>query len=85
MPDTYRNKFTDSTKPQEYERQYEKHSYGEILWQIEQQHLLEFVREFRQSHSRIDYLDFAAGTGRVISFLEEHVDSALGIEISRFG
>lgn len=82
MPDTYRENFTGSTKPQEYDRQYEKHSYGEILWTIERQQLFEFVRRFRQSHSRIDYLDFAAGTGRVISFLEEHVDSAVGIEIS---
>lgn len=79
---SYRDKFIDSTKPQEYDRQYAKLSYGEILWKIEQCQLLDFLRGFRRGHPRIDYLDFAAGTGRVISFLDEYVDSAVGIEIS---
>ena len=82
MPNMYRDKFVELTKPQDYDRQYAKRSYGEILWNIEQHQLLGFLREFRRSHPRIDYLDFAAGTGRVISFLEDHVDSAVGIDVS---
>lgn len=82
MAETYRDKFIEPAKPLEYEEQYAKGSYGEIIGNIERQQLLEFIREFRKGHSRIDYLDFAAGTGRIISFLEDHVDSAVGIDVS---
>ena len=82
MSDTYRDKFIESTKPKKYERQYARRSYGEIIWTIEQGQLLDFLKEFRLNHPRIYYLDFAAGTGRVISFLEQYVYSAVGVEIS---
>lgn len=82
MSSTYRKNFVNSAKPLEYEKQYAKRSYGEIIWTIEKQQLLDFLLGFRQGKLRIDYLDFAAGTGRIISALEDHVDSAVGIEIS---
>lgn len=83
MDNTYREKFTEETKPQKYdEGEYAKQSYSSILWDVERQLLLEFLGEFRKDHSRIDYLDFAAGTGRIISALETEVDEAVGIEIS---
>jgi len=40
------------------------------------------LEEFRHTHRTVDYLDFATGTGRVISFLKDLVDTSLGIEIS---
>lgn len=83
MPDTYRYKFVEPAKPVEYEQQYAAGSYGEILWLIERQQLLEVIGQFRRDHSTIDYLDFAAGTGRIISFVEDHVDSAVGVDISQ--
>jgi len=82
MSRTYRNNFTKASKPLEYEQQYAKNSYGEIVWSIERKQLIDFVTEFRRGKSRIDYLDFASGTGRIIAALEDHVDSAVGIEIS---
>ncbi len=83
MKNSYRKKFIGKIKVSEYdEKQYKKHSYGELLWDIEQSQLLDFLREFKQNHSEIRYLDFAAGTGRIISFLEKHVNAAIGIEIS---
>jgi len=82
MSGTYRNNFTKSSKPLEYEQQYAKNSYGEIVWSIEKKQLIDFVADFRRGQSRIDYLDFASGTGRIIAALEDHVDSAVGIEIS---
>jgi SAM-dependent methyltransferase len=53
-----------------------------VLWEIEKDRLANLVDEFRRTHDRIDYLDFASGTGRVIQFMQHRVDSATGIEIS---
>ncbi|MCC6422982.1 MAG: class I SAM-dependent methyltransferase [Phycisphaerales bacterium] len=84
MTETYRKHFTDQAKATDYDsRQYAAGTYGEITWRMEQEQLAHFAAQFRQSHPWIDYLDFAAGTGRIISFMEEKVDSATGIEISQ--
>lgn len=82
MSNSYRKNFLKSTKPLEYDQRYAKHSYDEIIWSIEKRQLLDFVANFRRENSRIDYLDFASGTGRIIAALEDHVDSAVGFEIS---
>ena len=82
MKTSYRQQFTEQSKAGQYEAIYTETSYSEVLWQLEKNRLEAFIEEFRQSHSRIDYMDFAAGTGRVISMLEDKVDSATGIEIS---
>jgi hypothetical protein len=80
---TYRQQFARTSKAEEYDRvQYDPRSYSEVLWQIERDQLTELVDEFRRTHESIEYLDFAAGTGRVISFMEDKVDHATGIEIS---
>ncbi|MDD4352179.1 MAG: class I SAM-dependent methyltransferase [Candidatus Gracilibacteria bacterium] len=62
--------------------QFSRGSYGDILWRIERERLKLLIDEFRGSHAIVDYLDFAAGTGRIISFVENLVDTAVGIEIS---
>lgn len=62
---------------------YGLNSYSELLWQMEQVQLESIVKQMRQTHDKIDYLDFAAGTGRIISFMEDKVDTATGIEISQ--
>ena len=83
MSGTYREHFEEAGKAAAYDAaQYSAGSYGEIVWQIERAQLSAIVEQFRATHPRIDYLDFAAGTGRIISFLEDKVDSATGIEIS---
>ncbi len=64
------------------QQQYAGASYGALLWEIEQIQLGRVVAAFRKTHPKISYLDFACGTGRVISFLESRVDTATGIEIS---
>ncbi|MFH1921976.1 MAG: class I SAM-dependent methyltransferase [Planctomycetota bacterium] len=84
MPETYRACFTSHDKASGYDaQQYASQSHVSIMWHIEQAQLTQLLQQFRQSHPRIDYLDFAAGTGRIISFMEEKVDAATGIEISQ--
>jgi SAM-dependent methyltransferase len=80
---SYREYFRDTATALEYERKrYNSGSYGDVLWQVEQSQLSALLGEFRRSHRTVDYLDFAAGSGRITSFMETLVDSATGIEIS---
>ncbi len=80
---TYRSHFTDRSKAAAYDRaQYAPGTYAALVNQVEQEQLAEIVDRLRRTHRRIDYLDFAAGTGRIISFLEDRVDSATAIDVS---
>ena len=80
---SYRRYFHTPERAIEYDTQrFNSQAYGDVLWRVEQTQLRILLEEFRQSHSTINYLDFAAGTGRIISFMEGLVDSATGIEIS---
>lgn len=82
--ESYRERFCSIEKAYEYEvLQYSKGSYGDILWRIERELLATIVKELRGTHRTVNYLDFAAGTGRIISFMENLVDTAVGIEISK--
>ena len=84
MTTTYRKQFDKTDKAKEYDADvYGLDSYCELLWQIEQTQLDSIIKQMRNTHESIDYLDFAAGTGRIISFMEDKVDTATGIEISQ--
>lgn len=81
--ESYRKCFNSLERAYAYDRdQYSSGAYGDVLWRIEQEYLREIVDEFRSGHQIVDYLDFATGTGRIISYLEDLVDTAVGIEIS---
>ena len=80
---SYRQDFDSAEKAYRYDMsQYSNGTYGDLLWRIEQARLHALVEEFRITHRTVDYLDFATGTGRIISFMEDLVDTATGIEIS---
>ena len=83
MNDTYRQTFSSPARAEEYDRfDFRPHSYGSLLWEMEKQMLEEVVRELRATHEQIDYLDFATGTARILSFVEDKVDRATGIDVS---
>jgi SAM-dependent methyltransferase len=63
---------------------YSRDSVSDTVWHVEAAILQEIVVKMRRRTKRIEYLDFACGTGRIISFLEDKVDSATGIDISPF-
>src|SRR5680860_509662 len=80
---SYRDRFSSEERASEYETSvYGSRTYGDVVWRIEQAKLRALLDEFRSTHRTVDYLDFAAGTGRIISFMEDFVDTATGIEIS---
>ncbi len=80
---TYKEHFGNANEAAGYDAvEYASGSYSALLWSLEQILLEQIIADFRASHPRIEYLDFAAGTGRVLSFCEPRVDSATGMEIS---
>ncbi|MBU2676865.1 MAG: methyltransferase domain-containing protein [Gammaproteobacteria bacterium] len=82
MTTSYKEKFTAPSSARNYEQRYAPETADDLLWQVEQTHLNKVISQLREKLTRIDYLDFACGTGRIISFVEPQVDSATGIEIS---
>jgi Methyltransferase domain len=80
---SYRQQFSALNDAQTYdEREYGSGSYGQLLWQIEQAQLAQIFCTFRKTHPTVEVLDFAAGSGRILSFVERLSDIAVGIEIS---
>jgi len=66
-------------------KEYSNISYYSYIWRIEKDYLNILSKEFKKNSrdsGKIRYLDFACGTGRVISFLENYMDISIGIDIS---
>ncbi len=84
MTTSYSERFQDSTSVADYEsKEYGEGSYASCIWNRQRPVVEKILADFRQQHSRpIRLLDFACGTGRVISALENQVDTAEGIDIS---
>ena len=82
-PGSYREQFAEPAKVRRYDAvDIGEGSYSDLLWEIEQQQLAAVVDAMRRTHEKIDLLDFATGTGRIIGFLEDRVDTATGIDVS---
>jgi 2-polyprenyl-3-methyl-5-hydroxy-6-metoxy-1,4-benzoquinol methylase len=82
MVKSYRQSHTSADSAKRYERRYSETNHDTMLWSLEQALILRELTRLRKKKPRIDYLDFACGTGRVLSFLEPKVESAAGIDIA---
>jgi SAM-dependent methyltransferase len=80
MDQTYAALFSSAEQALAHQHEYDSDSYSSLLWQIEQPQIVSVLAQLRKSHSRIECLDFAAGTGRITAFLEDKVDAMTGIE-----
>ena len=69
------------SKGQDYQADFQRLPPRKLAWKIEQRLLGKIVQRFLAGRS-IDYLDFACGTGRILSHLERHVSSSTGIDVS---
>lgn len=84
MSESYRQRFVKTEDAANYDAVvYAPGTASDLLWRLETEVLEQIVGDFRRSRGHIDYLDFACGTGRVISFLADKVDTAVGIDISQ--
>ena len=66
-------------------RQYEEvvyrvGSYDDMLWRWEQDILAREIVKLKKVSPRVSFLDFATGTGRILSFLEDTVTEATGVD-----
>ncbi len=68
---------------QRYEALYGLGTYGTWVWELEKAQLADAVRKHLPLYqTRIRFLDFACGTGRVLAFLEPLTTEATGVDIS---
>jgi ubiquinone/menaquinone biosynthesis C-methylase UbiE len=81
---SYANRFQQKNAVASYEaEEYGADSYSTSIWRMQRPVVEKILNNFRQAQSGpVRLLDFACGTGRVLSALESAVDSAEGIDIS---
>jgi SAM-dependent methyltransferase len=84
MSNSYAERFQQKDEVSSYEAtEYGADSYSSFIWQQQRPVLERIVKEFRATQSLpVNLLDFACGTGRVLSVLEPLVDAADGVDIS---
>ena len=82
MTQGYRQSHVSTDSASRYDRRYSEKNHETMLWSLEQSLLLQELTRLRARKPRIEYLDFACGTGRLLSFLESRVEKAVGIEIA---
>lgn len=84
MTISYSDRFQQKKAVAAYEaEEYGADSYSTNIWQMQRPVVEKLLKDFRQAGSDpVRLLDFACGTGRVLSALESVVDSAEGIDIS---
>lgn len=77
----YSEKFKTKHSAERYEQvEYSDKSYYHLMWEMEKDFLITLVNQM--SHTSINYLDFACGTGRVIEVVENYVSKSTGVDIS---
>lgn len=80
----YSDRFRNAGAVQNYEsNEYGPGSYSSSIWELEKPFVHSFAERLRQERGgRLRLLDFACGTGRIISHLEPLAAEAHGIDIS---
>jgi SAM-dependent methyltransferase len=80
----YANRFQDLEAVTVYDREeYGVGSYSSHIWDIQRPVVRQILRDYRETRpGPVRLLDFACGTGRVLTELEPLVASATGVDIS---
>ena len=77
----YRYSHTCIKKGYQYDKRFNCFKWRKYLWECEQ-HALDDILKKHFPSQPIRYLDFACGTGRILQFMKERVDSCTGVDIS---
>lgn len=80
MPD-YRLSHQGAAKAASYHRRFRENPYRAMMWELEQEILDRILIRFLPSRS-LRHLDFACGTGRILSYLRQKVTQCVGIDVS---
>jgi len=81
---SYSTRFQNQTDVEAYEHgEYGPASYSSQVWQWQRPVVEQIIRDFRQNRPQpVRLLDFACGTGRVLSSIESLADFVEGVDIS---
>jgi len=78
---SYKDSHKYAQKGAEYEAFYQTQPWERFLWSREQKIILKILEKYFKGRD-IHLLDFACGTGRITSFLEDRVKTSTGVEVS---
>jgi predicted TPR repeat methyltransferase len=80
---TYLDQWLNPENPELYDSIiYNDESYDSFIWSLQQPMLRQLAKSQRERTGSLRYLDFACGTGRVLTALEDLADEANGIDLA---
>ncbi|NNF61975.1 MAG: class I SAM-dependent methyltransferase [Gammaproteobacteria bacterium] len=84
MPSTpYSEQFKSEDFVNNYETvEYSPGSYASSIWEIQKPVMVEWIERIQKGKGGVKLLDFACGTGRVLSELENKVRQTTGVDLS---
>lgn len=81
MNENYRESHVGEGKGRSYNEQFTENKYRSVLWNLERQFLDDILTRFF-TNTQIKHLDFACGTGRIISHIENRTEESIGVDVS---
>jgi SAM-dependent methyltransferase len=78
---SYKESHKYAGKGAEYEAHYQTEAWERFLWSREQEIILRILDKYFADRD-VDLLDFACGTGRITSILENRVKTSTGVDVS---
>jgi predicted TPR repeat methyltransferase len=77
----YRTSHEAPGKGESYHASFSEDPYRRLIWDLEKR-ILDRVARDQRSEGRLRHLDFACGTGRVLSHLAAAADESVGVDVS---
>jgi predicted TPR repeat methyltransferase len=77
----YRNSHTAPEKGESYHKAFTNVPYRNMVWELEQD-ILDHILKTYFHVNQINHLDFACGTGRILSHYADRASSSVGVDIS---
>lgn len=78
----YKDRFLELEAVRGYEKLYGESTRDSLIWRLQQPYLTSIIQGILQARGSIDALDFACGTGRILTFVEPFVNRIDAIDIS---
>ncbi|ACZ42083.1 Methyltransferase type 12 [Thermobaculum terrenum ATCC BAA-798] len=83
MSSGYATRFQTEEAVKEYEQvEYSPNSYSAKIWSLQKPIVLRLIEDFASTRKESRLLDFACGTGRILSTVEPLVSESVGLDIS---
>jgi SAM-dependent methyltransferase len=77
----YRDQHASIKAAEEYDELYSSGTFDDWLWKYEKEYLAVLIAKYLPLGG-FDYLDFACGSARILSTIEEHARMAVGVDVS---